>query len=46
MKVKKKININALIRALCTDNDDALEDLFEKNVELKSIEYWVNILKK
>ncbi|WP_210380179.1 ERF family protein [Borreliella burgdorferi] len=43
---EEKNNINALIRALCTDNDDALEDLFEKNVELKSIEYWVNILKK
>ncbi|PRR34214.1 single-stranded DNA-binding protein [Borreliella burgdorferi] len=43
---EEKNNINALIRALCTDNDDALEDLFEKNAELKSIEYWVNILKK
>ncbi|MCD2393796.1 single-stranded DNA-binding protein, partial [Borreliella burgdorferi] len=40
---EEKNNINALIRALCTDNDDALEDLFEKNAELKSIEYWVNI---
>ncbi|MCD2410362.1 single-stranded DNA-binding protein, partial [Borreliella burgdorferi] len=39
---EEKNNINALIRALCTDNDDALEDLFEKNAELKSIEYWVN----
>ncbi|MCD2378123.1 ERF family protein, partial [Borreliella burgdorferi] len=37
---EEKNNINALIRALCTDNDDALEDLFEKNAELKSIEYW------
>ncbi|PRR48128.1 single-stranded DNA-binding protein [Borreliella burgdorferi] len=43
---EEKNNINALIWALCTDNDDALEDLFEKNAELKSIEYWVNILKK
>ncbi len=43
---EEKNNINALIRALCTDNDEALEDLFEKNAELKSIEYWVNILKK
>ncbi|ACO38253.1 Erf family protein (plasmid) [Borreliella burgdorferi 29805] len=43
---EEKNNINALIRALCTDNDDALEDLFEKNAELRSIEYWVNILKK
>ncbi|WP_458321824.1 ERF family protein [Borreliella burgdorferi] len=43
---EEKNNINALIRALCTDNDDALEDLFEKNAELKSIEYWVNILKE
>nr|WP_024705887.1 ERF family protein [Borreliella burgdorferi] len=43
---EEKNNINALIRALCTDNDDALEDLFEKNAELKSIEYWANILKK
>ncbi len=43
---EEKNNINALIRALCTDNDDVLEDLFEKNAELKSIEYWVNILKK
>ncbi|PRQ93709.1 ERF family protein [Borreliella burgdorferi] len=43
---EEKNNINALIRALCTDNDDALEDLFEKNAELKSIEYWINILKK
>ncbi|MCR8905460.1 ERF family protein [Borreliella burgdorferi] len=43
---EEKNNINALIQALCTDNDDALEDLFEKNAELKSIEYWVNILKK
>ncbi len=43
---EEKNNINALIRALCTDNDDALEDLFKKNAELKSIEYWVNILKK
>ncbi|WP_418905253.1 ERF family protein (plasmid) [Borreliella finlandensis] len=43
---EEKNNINALIRTLCTDNDDALEDLFEKNAELKSIEYWVNILKK
>ncbi len=43
---EEKNNINVLIRALCTDNDDALEDLFEKNAELKSIEYWVNILKK
>ncbi|AAF07725.1 single-stranded DNA-binding protein (plasmid) [Borreliella burgdorferi] len=43
---EEKNNINALIRALCTDNDDALEDLFEKNAELKSIEYWVNFLKK
>ncbi|APS99128.1 single-stranded DNA-binding protein (plasmid) [Borreliella mayonii] len=43
---EEKNNINALIRVLCTDNDDALEDLFEKNAELKSIEYWVNILKK
>ncbi|ACN93549.1 Erf family protein (plasmid) [Borreliella finlandensis] len=43
---EEKKNINALIRALCTDNDDALEDLFEKNVKLKSIEYWVNILRE
>ncbi|MCD2374400.1 ERF family protein [Borreliella burgdorferi] len=43
---EEKNNINALIRALCTDNDDALEDLFEKNAELKSIEYWVNILRE
>ncbi len=28
---EEKNNINALIRALCTDNDNALEDLFEKN---------------
>ncbi|MBB6208554.1 ERF family protein [Borreliella lanei] len=41
---EEKNNINALIRALCANNNDALEDLFEKNAKLKSIEYWVNIL--
>ncbi|WP_418909404.1 ERF family protein (plasmid) [Borreliella sinica] len=42
----EKSNINALIRALCVDNDDVLDNIFEKNSELKSIEYWVKILKE
>ncbi|WP_031506565.1 ERF family protein [Borreliella garinii] len=42
----EKKNINALIGALCVDNDDALGDILEKNSELKSIEYWTRILKE
>ncbi|MGF7102212.1 ERF family protein [Borreliella kurtenbachii] len=41
----EKNNINALIRALCTDNDDALNNLLDENPKLKSIEYWVNLMK-
>ncbi|WP_417903086.1 ERF family protein (plasmid) [Borreliella andersonii] len=42
---EEKNNINALIRVLCTDNDDVLDNLFDKNPKLKSIEYWVSIIK-
>ncbi|WP_418885200.1 ERF family protein [Borreliella carolinensis] len=42
---EEKNNINALIRALCTDNDDALNNLLDENPKLKSIEYWVNLMK-
>ncbi|WP_418909614.1 ERF family protein (plasmid) [Borreliella lanei] len=42
---EEKNNINALIRALCTDNDDALINLFDKNPKLKSIEYWASLMK-
>ncbi|AEL19303.1 Erf superfamily protein (plasmid) [Borreliella bissettiae DN127] len=41
----EKNNINALIRALCTDNDDALNNLLDENPKLKSIEYWVSLMK-
>ncbi|AEL19150.1 Erf superfamily protein (plasmid) [Borreliella bissettiae DN127] len=41
----EKNNINALIRALCTDNDDALNNLLDENPKLKSIEYWANLMK-
>ncbi|MCD2401824.1 hypothetical protein LRB67_06135, partial [Borreliella bissettiae] len=34
----EKNNINALIRALCTDNDDALNNLLDENPKLKSID--------
>ncbi|WP_418906098.1 ERF family protein [Borreliella carolinensis] len=42
---EEKNNINALIRALCTDNDDALNNLLDENPKLKSIEYWVSLMK-
>ncbi|WP_210361753.1 ERF family protein [Borreliella valaisiana] len=41
----EKSNIKALIRALCVDNDDVLDNIFEKDLKLKSIEYWAKILK-
>ncbi|MBB6213823.1 hypothetical protein HNP67_001318 [Borreliella californiensis] len=41
----EKNNINALIRALCTDNDDALNNLLDENPKLKSVEYWVSLMK-
>lgn len=44
-KDTEKSNINALIRALCVDNDDVLDNIFEKDFKLKSIEYWAKILK-
>uniref|UniRef100_UPI001AEFA80C ERF family protein n=1 Tax=Borreliella garinii TaxID=29519 RepID=UPI001AEFA80C len=34
----EKSNIKALIRALCVDNDDVLDNIFEKDLKLKSIE--------
>ncbi|MBB6043530.1 ERF family protein [Borreliella yangtzensis] len=42
---KEKQNINALIRALCVDNSNLLDNILEKNSKLKSIEYWTKILK-
>ncbi|WP_418905779.1 ERF family protein [Borreliella japonica] len=41
----EKSNINALIRALCVDNSNLLDNILEKNSKLKSIEYWTKILK-
>ncbi|WP_210372482.1 ERF family protein [Borreliella garinii] len=41
----EKSNIKALIRALYVDNDDVLDNIFEKDLKLKSIEYWAKILK-
>lgn len=42
----EKKNINALIRALCVDNDDVLDNILKKNSKFTSVEYWARILKE
>ncbi|PRR38353.1 ERF family protein [Borreliella burgdorferi] len=41
---KEKNNINALIRALCFENEADLDEIFNDNPGFKSIQYWANIL--
>ncbi|OJH14076.1 single-stranded DNA-binding protein (plasmid) [Borreliella bissettiae] len=41
---EEKNNINALIRALCFENEADLDEIFDDNPGFKSIQYWANIL--